>query len=68
MENFLKKIRQEGNKVVLQQIKDNEDNELSWITQKEIEEKKTWIIKKNRRRKWKRKQKNKLRTIENEKN
>ena len=36
MENDLKKMRQAGNKIVLQQIK---DNELARIKQKEVEEK-----------------------------
>ena len=36
MENDLKKMRQDGNKIVLQQIK---DNELARIKQKELEEK-----------------------------
>ena len=64
MENDLKKMRQAGNRVVLQQIK---DNELARIKQKEIEEKERLeLLKKIEEENEKEKQKNKLKAIENE--
>ena len=65
MENDLKKMRQAGNKIVLQQIK---DNELARIKQKEIEEKERLeLLKRIEEENEKERQKNKLKAIENEK-
>ena len=65
MENELKKMRLAGNKVVLQQIK---DNELARIKQKEIEEKeRIELLKRIEAENEKERQKNILKAIENEK-
>ena len=65
MENDLKKMRQDGNKIVLQQIK---DNELARIKQKELEEKERLeLLKRLEEENEKEKEKLKLKAIENEK-
>ena len=65
MENDLKKMRQAGNKIVLQQIK---DNELARIKQKEVEEKERLeLLKRIEEENEKDREKNRLKAIENEK-
>ena len=65
MENELRKMRQAGNKVVLQQIK---ENELARIKQKEIEEKeRIELLKRIEEENEKEKERNRLKAIENEK-
>ena len=65
MENELKKMRQAGNKVVLQQI---EDNKLARIKQKELEEKeRIELLKRIEEENEKEKQKSILKAKENEK-
>ena len=65
MENDLKKMRQAGNKVVLQQI---EENKLARLKQKELEEKeRIELLKRIEEENEKEKQRNILKAIENEK-
>ncbi len=64
-ENELKKMRQQGNKVILEQI---EQNKLERLKQKELEEKERLeLLKKIEEENEKEKQRNILRAIENEK-